>query len=127
MRSRRNYGGDGYGREAIYTDLEFPLTPSVSAVQPLMKITLERNRWQRTMAFPANLSALRLWPWKDATVALDRLVPFPARITGWSLAQDGGVGLVLAEEDAAIWDWNPAIDERATGDNPSVVLPKANA
>jgi hypothetical protein len=34
-------------------------------VQPLMKITLERNRWQRTMAFPANLSALRLWPWKD--------------------------------------------------------------
>ena len=56
-------------------------------------------------------------------VALDRLVPFLARITGWSLAQDGGVDLVLAEEDAAVWDWNPAVDERSTGDSPSVVLP----
>ena len=111
------------GGEAIYTDLEFPLTTSVSTVQRLMKVALERNRRQRTVAFPANLSALRLRPWEGATVALDRLVPFPARITGWSLAQDGGVDLVLAEEDAAVWDWNPAVDERATGDSPSVVLP----
>ncbi|MGG5890221.1 phage tail protein [Falsiroseomonas sp. HC035] len=111
------------GGEAIYTDLEFPLTTSVSTVQRLMKVALERNRRQRTVAFPANLSALRLRPWEGATVALDRLVPFPARITGWSLAQDGGVDLVLAEEDSAVWDWNPAVDERATGDSPSVVLP----
>lgn len=99
------------------------LTTSVSTVQRLMKVALERNRRQRTVAFPANLSALRLRPWEGATVALDRLVPFPARITGWSLAQDGGVDLVLVEEDSAVWDWNPATDERATGDNPSVVLP----
>jgi len=113
------------GGETIYTDLEFPLTTSVSTVQRLMKVALERNRRQRTVAFPANLSALRLRPWEGTTVALDRLVPFPARITGWSLAQDGGVDLVLAEEDAAVWDWNPAVDERATGDNPSVVLPNS--
>ena len=111
------------GGEAIYTDLEFPLTTSVSTVQRLMKVALERNRRQRTVAFPAKLSALRLRPWEGATVALDRLVPFPARITGWSLASDGGVDLVLAEEDSAVWDWNPAVDERATGDSPSVVLP----
>ncbi len=111
------------GGEAIYTDLEFPLTTSVSTVQRLMKVALERNRRQRTVAFPAKLSALRLRPWEGATVALDRLVPFPARITGWSLAQDGGVDLVLAEEDAAVWNWDPAVDERATGDSPSVVLP----
>jgi hypothetical protein len=29
----------------------------------------------------------------------------------------------LAEEDPAVWAWNPATDERATGQNPSVVLP----
>jgi hypothetical protein len=39
------------------------------------------------------------------------------------VAEDGGVDLVLAEEDSAVWDWNPAVDERATGDSPSVVLP----
>ncbi len=75
------------------------------------------------MAFPANLSALRLRPWEAATVALDRLTPFPARVTAWSLAAEGGVDLTLEEEDVAVWDWNPAVDERATGSNPAVVLP----
>ena len=79
-----------------------------------MKVELERNRRQRTVAFPANLSALRLRPWEAATVALDRLTPFPARVTAWSLAAEGGVDLTLEEEDAAVWDWNPAVDERAT-------------
>ena len=111
------------GGEMIYRDLEFPLTTSVATVQRLMKVELERNRRQRTVAFPANLSALRLRPWEAATVALDRLTPFPARVTAWSLAAEGGVDLTLEEEDAAVWDWNPAVDERATGSNPAVVLP----
>jgi hypothetical protein len=111
------------GGEAIYRDMEFPLTTSVSTVQRIMKAELERNRRQREVAFPANLSALRLRPWEGAMVALDRLVPFPARVTGWSLSPDGGVNLTLAEEDPAVWDWDPAVDERATGESPSVVLP----
>jgi hypothetical protein len=111
------------GGEMIYRDLEFPLTTSVSTVQRLMKVELERNRRQRTVSFPANLSALRLRPWEAATVALDRLAPFPARVTAWSLAAEGGIDLTLEEEDAAVWDWNPAVDERATGSNPAVVLP----
>ncbi len=56
-------------------------------------------------------------------MALERLTPFPARVTGWALAPDGGVNLQLSEEDPAVWAWNPATDERATGQNPSVVLP----
>ena len=111
------------GGEAIYRDMEFPLTTSVSTVQRIMKAELERNRRQREVAFPANLSALRLRPWEGAMVALDRLVPLPARVTGWSLSPDGGVNLTLAEEDPAVWDWDPAVDERATGESPSVVLP----
>jgi hypothetical protein len=39
------------------------------------------------------------------------------------MAPGGGVNLQLAEEDPAVWAWNPATDERATGQNPSVVLP----
>ncbi|GIX10382.1 phage tail protein [Elioraea sp.] len=115
------------GGEAIFRDLEFPLTTSVSTVQRLMKIELERNRRQRSAVFPARLSALRLRPWDGVTLALDRLTPFPARITGWSLAPEGGVDLALAEEDAAVWDWNAAVDERAVGDSPSVVLPNPSA
>ena len=71
----------------------------------------------------ANLSALRLRPWDGVTVALDRLTPFPARVTGWGLAPDGAVNLQLAEVDPAVWAWNPATDERATGQNPPVVVP----
>jgi len=41
----------------------------------------------------------------------------------WALAPDGGVNLQPSEEDPAVWAWNPATDERATGQNPSVVLP----
>jgi hypothetical protein len=111
------------GGEAIYRSMEFPLTTSVATVQRIMKAELERNRRQREVAFPANLSALRLRPWDSVTLALDRLGPFPARVTGWRLAPDGGVDLTLAEEDPAIWDWDPTVDERATGDSPSVVLP----
>lgn len=111
------------GGEAMWRDMEFPLTTSASTVQRMMKAELERNRRQREVAFAANLSALRLRPWEGATVALDRLAPFPARVTGWRLAADGGVDLTLAEEDPAVWDWNPAVDERDAGANPSVVLP----
>jgi hypothetical protein len=111
------------GGEAIYRDLEFPLTTSVATVQRLMKAELERVRRQREVAFPANLSALRLRPWDGVTVALDRVGAFPARVTGWRLSPDGGVDLALSEEDPAVWNWNPAVDERAAGDSPSVVLP----
>jgi len=111
------------GGEAIYQDMEFPLTTSAATVQRLMKIELERNRRQREVAMQANLSALRLRPWDGVTVALERLTPFPSRVTGWALAPDGGVNLQLSEEDPAVWAWNPATDERATGQNPSVVLP----
>jgi hypothetical protein len=111
------------GGEQIYRDMEFPLTTSVATVQRLMKAELERIRRQREVAFPANLSALRLRPWDGVTVALDRVGPFPARVTGWRLSPDGGVDLTLSEEDPAVWDWNPAVDERAAGDSPSVVLP----
>ncbi|MDW8315583.1 MAG: phage tail protein, partial [Rhodovarius sp.] len=112
------------GGEAIYRDLDFPLTTSPSTVQRLMKVELERNRRQRAVSVQLNLSALRLRPWDGVMVALDRLAPFPARVVGWRLAPEGGVDLTLAEEDAAVWDWNPATDERATGDSPSVVLPQ---
>jgi hypothetical protein len=111
------------GGEQIYRDLEFPLTTSVATVQRLMKAELERIRRQREVAFPANLSALGLRPWDGVTVALDWVGPFPARVTGWRLSPDGGVDLTLSEEDPAVWDWNPAVDERAAGDSPSVVLP----
>jgi len=112
------------GDEVIYRDLDFPLTTSPATVQRLMKVELERNRRQRLVVAEMNLSALRLRPWDGVMVALDRLTPFPARVVGWRLAPEGGVDLTLAEEDAAVWDWNPATDERATGDSPSVVLPQ---
>ena len=45
-------------------------------------------------------------------------------MTGWlRLAVDGGVDLTLAKEDPAVWDGNPAVDEREAGASPSVVLP----
>jgi hypothetical protein len=112
------------GGEHIYRDLDFPLVTSSSTVQRLMKIELERNRRQRSVTAELNLSALRVRPWDLVTVSFDRMTPFPARVVGWRLALEGGVDLTLVEEDTAVWDWNPATDELATGESPSVVLPQ---
>ena len=117
-----NYVTEDNG-EAIYRDFEFPLTTSPSTVQRLMKIELEKNRRQREVGCQANLSALRFRPWEGVMVGFDRLTPFPVRISGWRFTADGGIDLTLSEEDDAVWAWNPAVDERATGDSPSVVLP----
>jgi hypothetical protein len=112
------------GGEVIYRDLDFPLVTSSSTVQRLMKIELEHNRRQRSVTAELNLSALRVRPFDLVNVSFDRMTSFPARVVGWRLAPEGGVDLTLVEEDAAVWDWNPATDERATGDSPSVVLPQ---
>jgi hypothetical protein len=63
-----------------------------------MKNELERKRRQREVAMQANLSALRLRPWDGVRVALERLTPFAARVTGWALAPDGGVNQQLASK-----------------------------
>ena len=70
-------------------DLEFPLTTSVSTVQRLMKVEKQRNRRQRTVAFRQ--------PLRPAAAAVEAATltstAFPARVTAWSLAAEGGVDL----------------------------------
>jgi hypothetical protein len=88
--------------------LEMPFTTSPATVQRLMAIALERNRRQRSVRFPAKLSALALRPWDVVAVDLGRLGSFTARITSWSFSAEGGIDLVLEEEDASCWAWDAA-------------------
>lgn len=99
--------------------LEMPFTTSSAAVQRLMAIALERNRRQRSVRFPAKLSALALRPWDVVAVDLGRLGSFTGRITSWSFSADGGIDLVVEEEDAACWAWD-ASREVPMADAPEV-------
>jgi hypothetical protein len=90
------------------SSLEMPFTTSPATVQRLMAIALERNRRQRSVRFPAKLSALALRPWDVVAVDLGRLGSFNARITSWSFSAEGGIDLALEEEDATCWAWDAA-------------------
>lgn len=81
--------------QAIYRDLEFPLSTSACTMQRLMKIELERNRRQRWVRGQASMGALRFRPWEGVTVGFDRLTPFTARITGWRFTSEGGIDRTL--------------------------------
>jgi hypothetical protein len=102
-----------------YSTLEMPFTTSPAMVQRLMAIALERNRRQRSVSFPANLSALALRPWDVVEVDLGRLGGFTTRVAGWTFSAEGGIDLVLEEEDSLCWAWDPA-QETPMADAPSV-------
>jgi hypothetical protein len=102
-----------------FSTLEMPFTTSPAMVQRLMRIALQRNRRQRSVTFPANLSALALRPWDVVAVDLGRLGAFTARVAGWSFAPEGGIDLMLEEEDAGAWAWSPE-QEKPMGDAPAV-------
>ena len=96
-----------------YTDLALDFTVSGYRAQRLMQIALRKNRLQKQIVAPLNLSGLRLRCMDVVTVSLPRLPEATYRVTGWALSPDGGVDVTLEEETADVWAWTPATDERA--------------
>lgn len=100
--------------ERIEKDLELPFTTDAMQAQRLAKIMLERARQPIAIKFPAKLTALRLHVWDVVALTINGPAPAvnlgwnakPFRVVSWSMADDGGVDLVLQEEASAAYAWN---------------------
>ncbi len=110
------------GGVEVYQDFQFDFTTSGTTAQRLMQIALRKNRKQRQVSLALNMRGLSLRCGDTVTLSLPRLPADTYRITSWSLAADG-VDVTLDQEDANVWAWNPATDERPLGDVGEVTFP----
>lgn len=103
-------------------DLELGFTADAFMAQRLAKLQLERSRRALTVEVPCNLSALDIAVMEPIRVSISQLgwsdksfIP-----TEWKLAPEGGVDLVMIEDDASLYAWDGGVNSDTA---PPVVLP----
>ncbi|MEE8534769.1 MAG: hypothetical protein V3S45_01915 [Kiloniellales bacterium] len=112
------------GGERVFKDTELFFTTNKTRAQRIANIHLLRGRQGIIVRFPAKLTKFGLAPWDVVDVTLDRLgwAAKEFRILEWALAEGGGVDLILQEEAARVYTWNPA-DEVTLDPAPDTNLP----
>jgi hypothetical protein len=110
------------GGERIGRDLELAFTADTYTAQRLAALQLERARRSLTVELPCTLAALDVAVMEPVRLTLPELgwadkVFLP---TEWTLAEDGGIDLVLQEEEAQIYAYSGG---SASIPAPAVVLP----
>ncbi len=110
------------GGERIGRDMELAFTNDALMAQRLATLQLERSRRALTVEVPCTLAALDVAVMEPITLTLPELgwsekvfVP-----TEWTLAEEGGIDLVLQEDDPQIYAWAGGVHTAAV---PEVVLP----
>jgi hypothetical protein len=95
------------GNFEICQTLELPYTISASASQRLAVIYLNQNLRGITVTFPAKLTAFKYQPGDVINLSIAQLgwTAKGFRITDWKLSDNGGVDLILREEDPTIYGW----------------------
>lgn len=107
----------------VYTqDLELPFTANAFMAQRLARLQLERSRRALTIEVPCNLSALDVAVMEPVRLTIPQLgwsdkVFIP---TEWRMAPEGGIDLVMIEDDASLYAWDGGTGSTAA---PEVVLP----
>lgn len=102
------------GGEPVYQNLELPFTTSGTMAQRIMRIALNRIRAQRQVKLDLMLHHVALRPGSVVTLDLPRQARETFRVTGWTLAEDGGgVSLAAEADNAAVYAWNEQTDEQA--------------
>ncbi len=101
------YQGEDGGQE-ILRDIELPFTTDPTEAQRIAKIHLEKARQGITVEFPATYKALQLTAFDNVRLSIAQLgwTQKVFKVVDWSLAEAGGVDLVLQEEAAASYAWN---------------------
>jgi hypothetical protein len=91
----------------ISQTLELPYTISSPMAQRLAAIFLKQNLRGIAVTFPAKLTAFPYQPGDVLNLSIDQLGwdGKTFRVTDWKLAENGGVDLVLREEDSLIYSW----------------------
>lgn len=110
------------GGERIGRDLELGFTSNASTAQRLARLQLERSRRALTIELPCTMAAIDVAVMEPVRVTVPELgwsekvfVPIE-----WTLSPDGGIDLVLQEDDPAIYAWDGGSASVAP---PEVVLP----
>lgn len=115
--------------EELAVTLRPLFTISGRCIQRLQKIAILENRLQRTVKFPAKLTAMRLRPLDGVYLSIERYTwdQEQHRVMGWSLASDGGIDLLLQEDSADVYAWDYLTDEVLASDAQGVTLPDPSA
>ncbi len=111
--------------EVHTTDVDFPFCLNEIRAQRLAKIELERHRQGITVQWPGKISLFGVAPGDRVAVTVEHF-GWDAkvfRVEKWELSEDFGVDLLLAEDDAAIYDW-AAGEATLTDPAPDTNLPK---
>lgn len=98
--------------QELAQNLTLDFTTSSSAAQRLSKIHLNRGLRGVTVNFPAKMTAFLLKPRDRVLVTLGQL-GWTARefiVESWTLAERGGVDLVLKQDDSAVYDWHDGLE-----------------
>jgi hypothetical protein len=95
------------GQELVQ-DIELPYTNSSAGAQRLAKIHLLRELQGITVKWPGKMTCFGYKPGQVVPVTLPAMgwVEKEFRITDWTLAEGGGVDLMLREESAYSYDWD---------------------
>lgn len=98
-----------------YADLALNFTASGYRAQRIQQIVLRRNRKQRQLLLPLNMSGLQIRVMDTVEVELPRLPLDTYRVVSWRLSAEGGVDVVLEQDDASVYEWDETTDEQALG------------
>lgn len=109
----------------IVQTLEFPVTTSGAIAQRLARLAMLQARSAVPLTLPCNWAAIQWQLYDVLTLDLPQVGAAGTwLITGYALAESGGVDLTLVPHLAADFAWNPATDEKTV---PTVVAPSFNS
>lgn len=109
----------------IVQTLEFPVTTSGAIAQRLARLAMLQARSAVPLTLPCNWAAIQWQLYDVITLDLPQVGGAGTwLITGYSLAESGGVDLTLVPHLASDFAWDPATDEKTV---PTVVAPSFNS
>ena len=96
------------GGEEILRDIDLPFTANPHTAQQIAKIVLQNARQALTVEFPGKFTVLPLGVWDTVMLSIDSMGWFHKvfRVVSWRFSLDGGVDLVLQEDDAFSYMWD---------------------
>lgn len=115
--------------EEMAREIDFPHTKSVSMVQRLAKIELERERLSREVSITTDLSGLRAMPGKTAsfTFPAHNFNSTPMDVLTWALAIDPQRGILckmtLRETASSVFSWAAEENAATAGTAPTIYDP----
>lgn len=109
----------------IVQTLDFPVTTNGAIAQRLARLAMLQARSAVPLTLPCNWAAIQWQLYDVITLDLPQVGAAGTwLITGYSLAESGGVDLTLVPHLASDFAWDPATDEKTV---PTVVAPSFNS